>query len=204
MPGHRQKPLKDKAGGILPRNRQRGDTGAGARHRHHADSPVQRVLYDLFAGIADAGHPSIGAKGTVLPGLNAGQDGLSVVQRVLVIADHRLFEPQIVEQPQCHAGVLRRHKVHRAEGGRHPRRHILQIADGRSYDIKCPRHGPSSPVCRYGFIIPLPAGFGKAEKREEVFLSSCAHIANECFKIANKILDKPGRDWYTHHMARAL
>ena len=84
---------------------------------------------DLFAGVADAGHTGIAAQGAILPGLDAVQDGLAVVERVLIVADHRLFEAQMVEQPQRDAGVLSRDKVRQAEGSRHTRRHVIQIAD---------------------------------------------------------------------------
>lgn len=47
---------------------------------------------DLLAGVADAGHTGIAAQGAILPGLDAVQDGLAVVERVLIVADHRLFE----------------------------------------------------------------------------------------------------------------
>ena len=90
---------------------------------------------DLFAGVADAGHTGIAAQGAILPGLDAVQDGLAVVERVLIVADHRLFEAQMVEQPQRDAGVLSRDEVRQAEGSRHTRRHVIQIADRRGDKI---------------------------------------------------------------------
>ncbi len=90
---------------------------------------------DLLAGVADAGHTGIAAQGAILPGLDAVQDGLAVVERVLIVADHRLFEAQMVEQPQRDAGVLSRDEVRQAEGSRHTRRHVIQIADRRGDKI---------------------------------------------------------------------
>ena len=87
------------------------------------------------SGVADAGHTGIAAQGAILPGLDAVQDGLAVVERVLIVADHRLFEAQMVEQPQRDAGVLSRDEVRQAEGSRHTRRHVIQIADRRGDKI---------------------------------------------------------------------
>ena len=90
---------------------------------------------DLLAGVADAGHTGITAKGAVFARFNALQNGLAVVERVLIVADHRLFETQMVEQPQRDAGVLSRDEVRQAEGSRHTRRHVIQIADRRGDKI---------------------------------------------------------------------
>lgn len=90
---------------------------------------------DLLAGVADAGHTGITAKGAVFARFNALQNGLAVVERVFIVADHRLFQPQMVQQPQGHAGILGGDEVRHAEGGSHAGRHIVQIADRRSDKI---------------------------------------------------------------------
>ena len=100
-----------------------------------ADAALVGLADDLLAGVADAGHTGIAAQGAILPGLDAVQDGLAVVERVLIVADHRLFETQMVEQPQRDAGVLSRDEVRQAEGSRHTRRHVIQIADRRGDKI---------------------------------------------------------------------
>ncbi len=136
--GHRQKSLKDEPRRGLPAGRQRRDAGRCPRHRHHPDPPGMGFGYDLLAGIADAGHPRVTAQGAVFPRLDALQDRLAVVQGVLIVTHQRLFQPQMVQQPQRHAGILGGHKIHRPERGRHPRRHVVQIADGRRHQIQCP------------------------------------------------------------------
>ena len=59
---------------------------------------------------------------------------------VLVVADQRLFDVEMVQQLHGHTGVLGGNKVCRAKGGRYARRHIVQIADGRCHDIKSSCH----------------------------------------------------------------
>ena len=68
------------------------------------------------------------------------QDAFALLQCVFVVADHRLFQAQIVQQPHGHAGVLGGHEVRRAEGGGHAGRHVVQIADGGCHDIKNTGH----------------------------------------------------------------
>ena len=56
---HRQKALEHPAGGVLPRNRQRRDTGRGGGHRHDLDAAGQRIPDDDLAGVGDAGHSGV-------------------------------------------------------------------------------------------------------------------------------------------------
>ena len=133
--GDGQKALEHKAGRGLAAGRQRCDAGRCRRDGHDPDAALVGLADDLLAGVADAGHTGIAAQGAILPGLDAVQDGLAVVERVLIVADHRLFEAQMVEQPQRDAGVLSRDEVRQAEGSRHTRRHVIQIADRRGDKI---------------------------------------------------------------------
>ena len=133
--GDGQKALEHKAGRGLAAGRQRCDAGRCRRDGHDPDAALVGLADDLLAGVADAGHTGIAAQGAILPGLDAVQDGLAVVERVLIVADHRLFETQMVEQPQRDAGVLSRDEVRQAEGSRHTRRHVIQIADRRGDKI---------------------------------------------------------------------
>ena len=55
---------------------------------------------------------------------------------MLVIADHRLFQAKVVQQPQRDAGILGGDEVRHAEGGGHAGRHIVKIADGRGDKIQ--------------------------------------------------------------------
>ena len=133
--GDGQKALEHKAGRGLAAGRQRRDAGRCRRDGHDPDAALVGLADDLLAGVADAGHTGIAAQGAILPSLDAVQDGLAVVERVLIVADHRLFETQMVEQPQRDAGVLSRDEVRQAEGSRHTRRHVIQIADRRGDKI---------------------------------------------------------------------
>ena len=135
---HGQKALKHKVGGGLPAGGQRRHAGGRPRHRHDPDAALVCFAHDLLAGVADAGHPGIAAQGAVFARLNALQDRLTVVQGVFVIADHRLFQAQMVQKPQCDAGILGGDKIRRAEGRRHAGRHIVQIADGCCHQIQSP------------------------------------------------------------------
>ena len=55
---------------------------------------------------------------------------------MLVVADHRLFEAEMVQQTQGHAGVLGGDEVRHAEGGSHAGRHIIEITDRRGDKIQ--------------------------------------------------------------------
>ena len=89
--GHRQKALKHKPGGILPRNRQRRHAGTGTRHRRYRNAAGNGVFHDLLTGVADAGHTGVRAERAALPRFNAVQNCRAMVQRMLIIAHHRLF-----------------------------------------------------------------------------------------------------------------
>ena len=140
LPVHRQEALEHPAGGVLARDGQRRHAGGRRRDRHDFDAPGQRVPHDDLARVRDAGHSGVRAEGAVLARLNTAQDTLAFLQCVLVVADHRLFQAQIVQQPHGHAGVLGGHEVRRAEGGGHAGRHVVQIADGGCHDIKNTGH----------------------------------------------------------------
>ena len=82
---------------------------------------------------------------------------------MLKIADHGLFQPQMVQQLQGDAGVLRGHKIGQAEGGRHPGRHIVQVADGGGHHIQGAGHKRQAPFQNRGgpgvaFLRIAPAG----------------------------------------------
>ena len=137
---HRQKALEYPAGGVLPGHGQCCDAGRGCRHRHHLDAAGQSVPHDHLTGVGNAGHARIGAQRTALPCLNALQNGLALLQSVLVVADHGLFQAQKVQQLHGHAGVLGGNEVCRAKGGGHPGRHVVQVADGGCHDVKSSCH----------------------------------------------------------------
>ena len=132
---HGQEPLEHPAGGILAGDRQRRDAGRCGRHRHHPDAPRQRIPHDDLAGVGDAGHPGVRAEGAVLARLDAAEDALALLQGMLVVADHRFFQAEEVEQLHGHAGVLGGDEVRRAEGRRHAGRHVIEIADGGRDDV---------------------------------------------------------------------
>ena len=135
-----QKALKDPAGGILPRDGQGGDAGRRPRHRGDRDAAGQRVPDDDRAGVGDAGHPGVGAEGAALPRLDPAEDALAPAEGVLVVADHRLFQTQMVEQPHGDPGVLGGDKIRRPKDRGGPGGHVLQVADGGGDDIERSGH----------------------------------------------------------------
>ena len=137
---HGQKTLKDPAAGVLSGDGQRSDAGAGPGHRHHRDAPLQCVPDDDLAGVRDAGHTGIRAQSAALPRLDPAQDAFALLQGVFVVADQRLFQTQVVQKPQGDTGVLRRNKIHCPKGGRHPGRHIVQVADGGGNQVESSGH----------------------------------------------------------------
>ena len=102
--------------------------------------PGQCVPHDDLARVGDAGHTGVGAEGAALARLDAAQDAFALLQCVFVVADHRLFQAQIVQQPHGHAGVLGGHEVRRAKSGGDAGRHIIKVADGGCDDIKSTGH----------------------------------------------------------------
>ena len=161
---HGQKALEHPAGGVLPGDGQRRHAGRRRRHRHHLDAPGQRVPHDHFARVGDAGHSGVTAQRAALPCLDALQNGLTLLQSVLIVADHGLFQAQKVQQLHGHAGVLGGNEVCRAKGGGHPGRHVVQIADGRCHDIKSSCHNLPPEIPRTA--SPSPSRLRRATSPE--------------------------------------
>ena len=135
-----QKALEHPAGGVLSRDGQGGDAGRRPRHRGDGDAAGQRVPDDDRAGVGDAGHPGVGAEGAALPCLDPAEDALAPAKGVLVVADHGLFQAQMVQKPHGDPGVLGGDKIRRPKRSGGPRGHVLQVADGGGDDVKRSGH----------------------------------------------------------------
>ena len=95
-----------------------------------------RIPHNYLAGVGNGGHAGVRAQGTGFTGLYARQNPFATLfEVVLVITYHRLFQPQVVQQLQCHAGVLCRNEICAGKRRRRSGRHIIQIADGRCHQI---------------------------------------------------------------------
>ena len=87
----RQKPLEHEPCRGLTAGGEGCHAGRSRRHRHYLDAPGVGLFDDLLTGVADAGHSGIAAQGAVFARFDALQDSLTMVERMLIITDHRLF-----------------------------------------------------------------------------------------------------------------
>ena len=95
---HSQKSLKGKPAGGQARGRQRGDQGARSRDGNHAHTGGGALGHQLLAGVADRRGARVSDQSAVFARQKAAEDrrpaGAGVVP---VIAQHRLFQPQMIE-----------------------------------------------------------------------------------------------------------
>ena len=140
----RQKTFEHKPTRRLPGNAQRRDSGAGRGHGHHGNAPGVCVPHDDLPGVGNGGHTRVAAQRAGFPGLDAVQNITApLFQIVLIIAHHRLFQAQVVQQLQRHTGVFGGNKIRFCKGFRRAWGKVAQIADGRCHDIQSAAHGAS-------------------------------------------------------------
>ena len=131
-----QEALEGEPPRVQPRHSQGRDGGAAAGDGlyRHAVSGAQG--HQILAGVADGGGARIRHQCAGLTLQQAGQNGLPCGGAVmLVVADQRLPDVEVVQQLYGHAGVLGGDEIRPGQrlhgtGGK-----VSQIADGRGHQI---------------------------------------------------------------------
>ena len=136
-----QEALEGETPGVQTRYGQRGDGGAAAGYGLHRHAVFGAQRHQLLPGIADSRRTGVRYQRAGLACQQPGQNGLSRRRPVvLVIADQRLFDVEVIQQLDGHAGVLGgdkvrlRQRLHGAGG------EVPQIADGRGDQIQHTSH----------------------------------------------------------------
>ena len=182
---HGQKALKGEAAGGLAGGCQRRDQGAGTRDGYHRDPGSGTQGHHLLPRVGDGRHPRVRDQSTALPCQQAVQHRLTAGCGVVpVVGDHRLLQPQMVEELHCHPGVFCGNEVRLRQSIRHPRGDVPQIADGSRDQIEGSCHalcsfpppptlGQGGSVCFHGAIITQdpPFFYPRTELRAAHFFS---------------------------------
>ena len=146
-----QKALEAEAPGRQAGDAQRRDrrTGAGNGADAHARLCAERD--QILAGIGDGGGTGVGHKRTALAGKQSLDDARAAfIFVVLIIADKRLFQLQMVEKLQGNPRVLRSDEIRLRERFFRTRGDIAQIADRRGNKIKRTGHVKPPDDDRFG------------------------------------------------------
>ncbi len=99
--GDGQKALESEPPRGQAADRQGADGGAAAGDGQHRHAVLRAEADQGLAGVRDGGSPGVGYQGAALPRQQAGEDGLPGGDMiVLVVADQRLFDPEVVQQLQ--------------------------------------------------------------------------------------------------------
>ena len=132
----REESLKGETPGGQTRHRQSAHGGAAAGDSLHRDAVFPAQPHQILAGIADGRGPGVRHQRTRLPGQQPGQNGLpGGGPVVLVVADQRLFDVEMVQQLHGHTGVFGGDEVCLLQGLHPTGGQIPQIADGGGYQI---------------------------------------------------------------------
>ena len=138
---HAQKALERKPSRRQAGKRQRRHHRARPRHRQHRNAALRALGHQLLAGIRDGGHSRIRNQHAVFARFDARADLLSALAFIVfIVADQRLFDPEMVEQAERHPRVLRRDKIRLLQRLHRARREIPQIPDRRPHYRQCPAH----------------------------------------------------------------
>ena len=104
-------------------------------HKFRRRSPKD-VVDELQYRVGDGGAARVRHQGAALPGQQPLQDpGAALLFVVLMVAHQGLFDPQVVQQLQGHAGVLGGDEVRRLQGLGAAPGNVPQIADGRGDQV---------------------------------------------------------------------
>ncbi len=142
---HGQKALKGEAAGGQAGGCQRRDQGAGTRDGYHRDPGSGTQGHQILPGSEMAGIPASVTRAQLSPCQQAVQHRLTAGCGVVpVVGDHRLLQPQMVEELHCHPGVFCGNEVRLRQSIRHPRGDVPQIADGSRDQIEgsCHAYAP--------------------------------------------------------------
>ena len=133
----RQKSLKAESSGGHPGHGQSSDQGAGSGQRSHSDPLLETHGCDHFAGIGDGGRSRVRHDRDTGAAMQFRDQLLGLcVLIIFVIAGERLFDPEVVEQSQCVACVLRCDQIHRLQCAQNALRNIAQIPYGRGAEVE--------------------------------------------------------------------
>ena len=131
-----KKALKGEAACGQAGDSQRVDGGAAAGDSLHGDAVFGAQTHQLLAGITDGGHPRVGDQRAGLTGQQAGEDRLSRCGTVvLVIADQRLFDAEMIQQLHRDTGILSGNEIGVLQRFHGAGREVSQIADGGGHQI---------------------------------------------------------------------
>ena len=156
-----QKALKGEPGSGQPGDGQSADEGAGAGHRLHRDVVLGTQGHQVLSGVGDGGGARIGDQGAALPGQQTIHNGGPRCGKIVaVVADHGLFQTQVVEQLHRHPGVLGGQKVRPCHGVRHTPGDVPQISNGGGNQIQFTAHDRSL-LTFPAWPPPLPSWSGR-------------------------------------------
>ena len=139
--------LKGKAPGGQAADGQGVHRRAAAGDGEHPHAVFRAQPHQILSGIRHSGGARVRHQGAGFPRQQPGEDGLSggdVV--VLVVADQRLFDVEVVQELDGHPGVLRGDEIRIFQGLHGSGGEVSQIADGGGHQIECAAHGMSSSV----------------------------------------------------------
>ena len=110
---HGQEALKGEPAGGQAGNGQCGHQRTGTGNTHHRHIVLRTQRHQVFPGVTDGGGSGVGDEGTALSGEQTLQNLRACGFRVVpVVADHGLFQSQVVQNFDRDPGVLRSDKIH--------------------------------------------------------------------------------------------
>ena len=129
--------LKGEACRGKPADGQGADGGGRSRDDLYRDGGFGAEAHQILPGVGDAGHAGVGHHGTAFPRQNPGNNLFPPFPEVVFVVAHQgLFDGKVVQKLQGDAGILRGDKVHRLQNFHRAGGKVLQIADGRTYNIE--------------------------------------------------------------------
>ena len=139
-----QEALKREAPRRQAGHAQRRDGGAGAGDGADRHARLRAQADQILAGVGDGRGSGVRHERARLARQNALDDARAACRLVvLIIADERLFQLQMVQQPQRHPRVLGRDKIRLRKHLAAALGDIGQIADRRRHKIEHRAHGQS-------------------------------------------------------------
>ena len=150
---HAQEALEREAARGQAGECERGGHGGRPRHGQHADAAGGALGHEILARIGDGGHSRVGDEHAVLSRLDPLADhGAAPALVVLIIAEHRLFQAEMVQQLQRDARVLRGDEIGGGERLPGTGGEIPQVSDRRSHHGERSAHVVRPPLrCRACF-----------------------------------------------------
>ncbi len=132
----RQEAREQEAIGRKPRQRQRGDRGAGAREGDDVVSRRTCVAHQLEARIGDHRRARIGHQRDRLAAQPRDQPGAHPIGIMVMIGGHRRFRADVTEQFGGHARIFRGDQIRAAQHVGRTGRQVAKIADRGRDDVE--------------------------------------------------------------------